>query len=103
MGDHTTSDDASKYRAEEEVKDWERKDPIQRFRIYLKNKGSWDESFEKEVQAETVAIVEKAVEEAEKTPLPAIEDLFIHTYKIMPQHLKEQMEELKAFLKEKEQ
>jgi hypothetical protein len=34
--------------------------------------------------------------------LPAIEDLFIHTYKIMPQHLKEQMEELKAFLKERE-
>jgi pyruvate dehydrogenase E1 component alpha subunit len=102
MGDHTTSDDASRYRTEEEVKDWERKDPIQRFRIYLKNKGFWDESFEKEVQAETVTIVEKAVEEAEKTPLPAIEDLFIHTYKIMPQHLKEQMEELKAFLKERE-
>lgn len=100
MGDHTTADDASRYRSEGEVKEWVKKDPIERFRIYLKNKDLWDDAFEKRVQEEAATLVEKAVEEAEKTPLPAIEELFIYTYKNMHPNLKEQLEELQAFLRE---
>lgn len=101
MANHTTSDDASKYRTEEEVKEWEKKDPIERYRLYLKNKGLWDESFEKIIQNQATATVNRAVEEAEKTPLPAVEDLFIYTYKNMTPNLEEQLAELQAFLKEK--
>jgi len=101
MANHTTSDDASKYRTEEEVKEWEKKDPIERYRLYLKNKGFWDESFEKNIQDQATATVNRAVEEAEKTPLPAVEDLFIYTYKDMPPNLKQQLAELQDFLKEK--
>ncbi len=97
---HTTADDASKYRSDEEVKKWEKRDPIERFRIYLKNKGIWNESFERKVQEEAEATVNKAVEEAEETPLPRIEDIFIYTYKNMTPNLKEQLEELKVYLKE---
>jgi len=68
MANHTTSDDASKYRSEEEVKKWEKRDPIERFRIYLKNKGIWNESFERKVHEAAEATVNSAVEEAEKTP-----------------------------------
>jgi len=102
MTNHTTSDDASKYRSEEEVKKWEKRDPIERFRIYLKNKGIWNESFNREVQKEAEATVNSAVEEAEKTPLPSIEEIFIYTYKNMTPNLKEQLEELKVYLKEEE-
>jgi len=102
MANHTTSDDASKYRSEEEVKKWEKRDPIERFRIYLNNKGIWNESFERKVQEEAEATVNSAVEEAEKTPSPSIEEIFIHTYKNMTPNLKEQLEELKVYLKEKE-
>jgi len=101
MASHTTSDDPTKYRPEEEVKEWEKKDPIQRFQTYLKSKGIWDESFEKKVQDETTTAINRALDEAEQTPLPAVEDLFIHTYQEMPPHLKGQLEELKAFLKER--
>jgi pyruvate dehydrogenase E1 component alpha subunit len=101
MANHTTSDDASKYRTEEEVKEWKKKDPIKRYRLYLKNKGFWDESFEKNIQDQATATVSRAVEEAEKTPLPFIDDLFIYTYKDMTPNLEEQLAELKAFIKEK--
>lgn len=100
MANHTTSDDASKYRSDEEVKKWEKRDPIERFRIYLKNKGLWDESFEKKVREETEVTINSAVQEAEETPPPSIEEIFIYTYKDMTPNLKEQMEELKAYLKE---
>jgi pyruvate dehydrogenase E1 component alpha subunit len=100
---HTTSDDASKYRPAEEVEAWEKKDPIDRFRIYLKTKGLWNESFEKQVQKDAEEQVEKEVRDAEATPSPPIEDLFSHTYSDIPQKLKEQMDELKAGLNEDDQ
>ena len=39
---HTTADDPTKYRDEEEVKAWERKDPLTRFAPYLEKKGILD-------------------------------------------------------------
>jgi pyruvate dehydrogenase E1 component alpha subunit len=97
MGDHTTSDDASRYRSQKEVKEWAAKDPIQRFQTYLKGKGIWDESYEKNVKDKAASTIDKATEEAEQTPPASIEDIFQYTYKDMPPHLKKQMDELKLF------
>jgi len=93
---HTTSDDASKYRPDEEVREWEKRDPIDRFRIYLKNKGIWNEKHEKDLNEELSQMIENEVKEAESHPPPVIDDLFAHTYAAMPFKLKEQMEEIKA-------
>jgi len=100
MGHHTTSDDASKYRLEAEVKEWEKKDPLSRFRAYLKNKGLWDEDFEKAVQEKAAEAVEKAVAVAEGIPLPSPEDIFRHTYKEMTPQLNQQLDDLAGALKE---
>lgn len=100
MGNHTTSDDASRYRMEAEVNDWSRRDPIERFRLYLKDKGLWDESFESRVQKEAEDLITRAVEEAESTPPPRAEDLFIHTYKEMTPELNDQLAELRDLIKE---
>jgi pyruvate dehydrogenase E1 component alpha subunit len=99
MGNHTTSDDASRYRNEAEVNNWSRRDPIQRFRLYLRDQGLWDKSFEEGVQKEAEDLINKAVEEAENTPPPRPEDLFIHTYKEMTPELNSQLAELRDFLK----
>jgi len=99
MGNHTTSDDASRYRMEAEVNEWSRRDPIERFRLYLKDKGLWDETFESRVQREAEDLINKAVEEAESTPPPRPEDLFIHTYEEMTPELNNQLAELRDFLK----
>ena len=100
MGNHTTSDDASRYRTEAEVNEWTARDPIARFKLYLKAKGLWDESFEARVQKEAEEWINRAVSEAEDSPPPAPEDLFVHTYKEMPPDLAEQLSELRQSIKE---
>jgi len=100
MGDHTTSDDASRYRTEDEVKQWERRDPINRLRLYLTGRGLWDEAFEREVQARAADLVEKAVAEAEARPPATPGDIFAYTYATMPPALEAQLAELQATLTE---
>jgi pyruvate dehydrogenase E1 component subunit alpha len=99
MGNHTTSDDASRYRNEAEVAAWSRRDPIERFKLYLKGKGLWDEPFEERVQKEAEGLINEAVEEAEKTTPPRPEDLFVYTYKQMTPELDDQLAELRDSLK----
>jgi pyruvate dehydrogenase E1 component alpha subunit len=99
MGNHTTSDDASRYRTDSEVADWAKRDPIERFKVYLKSKGLWDEPFEIQVQKEAEEMINRALEEAESMPPPLPEDYFIHTYKEMTPELHEQLADLRDFLK----
>jgi pyruvate dehydrogenase E1 component alpha subunit len=101
MSSHTTSDDPSKYRSDKETQEWKKKDPIDRFRTYLQNKGLWSQAFEADIQEKVEKTVEAAVDEAENIPDPVIEDLFAFTYKKMPPHLQEQLRELKDSIQEK--
>ncbi|MBM3311129.1 MAG: pyruvate dehydrogenase (acetyl-transferring) E1 component subunit alpha [Candidatus Aminicenantes bacterium] len=96
LGDHTTADDARKYRPEAEVKDWEARDPIRRFQAYLKHKGLWDEAFENDVRDKAAAAIDKAVAEAEARPAATPEDVFVHTYKDMTPRLRAQLAELRT-------
>jgi pyruvate dehydrogenase E1 component alpha subunit len=100
MGDHTTSDDAARYRTRDEVRQWEGRDPLARFRLYLGRKGLWDDAYEKEVQAAASDLVEKAVAEAEARPLASVDDIFACTYAAAPPELEAQLAELKASLPE---
>jgi pyruvate dehydrogenase E1 component alpha subunit len=100
LSDHTTSDDAAKYRNREELDLWWTKDPILRFRAYLTQKKIWDEDFEQKVLTEAREKIDRAVKEAEGTPLPSVEELFRYTYQDLPPELVSQMEELKSRLDE---
>jgi pyruvate dehydrogenase E1 component alpha subunit len=100
MGDHTTADDASRYRSPEEVKEWERRDPIARFRSYLRGRGLWTEAYEQEVLAKASEAVERAVAEAEAKPIATPDDVFAYTFAEMPPDLAAQLAELKAALAE---
>jgi len=100
MGHHTTSDDAARYRDGAEVKAWEARDPLLRFRVYLKGKGVWDEAFEKSVAEKAAADVEAAVVEAEARPSAAPEEIFASTYKDMSPGLAAQLADLRDRLKE---
>jgi 2-oxoisovalerate dehydrogenase E1 component alpha subunit len=46
MGPHTTSDDPTRYRTEDEVEYWRARDPISRYRTYLESVGVWSERLE---------------------------------------------------------
>ncbi len=100
MGHHTTSDDAARYRDGAEIEAWEARDPLRRFRAYLKGKGNWDEAFEKSIAEKTAADVEAAVVEAEARPSAAPEEIFASTYKDIPPGLAVQLADLRDRLKE---
>lgn len=99
---HTTADDPTKYRDAAEVKSWEEKDPIKRFKIYLERNGYWSDELEQKTVERATSEIEKAIEEAEALKLDNPEDLFMYTYSKMPPHLVEQMNELMEYLKEKQ-
>lgn len=92
LGPHTTADDPTKYRDPKIVKEWEKKEPIARFRAYLKKKKLWDEKWEKQVQKEAKELVDKGVKEFEKfKPKPT--DMFDYVYDKITANLAEQRKE----------
>ena len=50
MGPHTTSDDPTRYRDPEELKHWEARDPIARYRVYLEHVGVWTPRLQEHVE-----------------------------------------------------
>jgi pyruvate dehydrogenase E1 component alpha subunit len=92
MGAHTTADDPTKYRTNEEVEYWKERDPIIRFQNYLKKKKIWTEEFEKKIEEESTKIIEEAVAKAEAFK-PDPKDMFRYVYSSMIKDLEEQMEE----------
>jgi pyruvate dehydrogenase E1 component alpha subunit len=89
LGMHTTADDPTKYRAPEEVAEWERKDPLTRFAAYLEGKGLLEAGLTEAVDAEIAA----AVQRFEAMPPPEPLALFDHVYAELPPHLAAQRAE----------
>lgn len=98
LGAHTTSDDPTKYRENQEVEEWLKKDPLLRFKLYLQEKGlltdEWEEKTKKELEEEVMATFE-SIENKSDTE---IEDIFKYHYETMPPQLEEQLNDYKAFL-----
>ncbi|MFC1647908.1 pyruvate dehydrogenase (acetyl-transferring) E1 component subunit alpha [Nanoarchaeota archaeon] len=94
---HTTADDWHKYRTEEEVASWEKKDPIIRLKNYIMKKGIWDDDQEEKMLADAKKQVQDAVDAYEATPAPKIEEIFDYLYEKLPPHIQEQKEQLMRF------
>ncbi len=94
LGDHTTADDASRYRTEEEVKTQWQYDPIKRLRQYLIRAGCWNEAEEQRLQAECEAQVEEAVNEYLSMAPQAPETMFDYLYATLPAVFEEQRREV---------
>ncbi len=95
VADHSTSDDAKRYRPDDEVKSWLKKDPILRLEKYMRAKKLLDDSYKKQAAQKAKEKVEKEVEAYENIEEPDPEDIFKYTFKEMTPELKEQLEELK--------
>lgn len=98
-GHHSTSDDSTRYRSIEEIKDWEAfNDPLKRFRNYMTEKGYWNEEWEKQIREYERAEVLRALESSEHKPHPPIENLFEDVYFEKLPHIQKQEDELKAHI-----
>lgn len=89
MSMHTTADDPTKYRSDEEVEFWKTKDPINRLKLYLTRKKLWDDLLEKGMQDEQKKTIDEAVQRAEAFK-PDPKSIFEHVYSYMPDTLKEE-------------
>ena len=94
LGMHTTADDPTKYRSEEEVKAWEQKDPLTRFRVYLEKKKLFDPSVDEQVDEE----IAHGVERFEAMPPADPLEMFDHAYAELPPHVAAERAELAARL-----
>jgi pyruvate dehydrogenase E1 component alpha subunit len=90
IGPHSSSDDPSRYQDPALLESWKAKDPIDRFRAWLKGKRIWTKAWEEEITAEILAEIAKAVEAAESTPAPELDTLFDDVWAEVPQMLKDQ-------------
>jgi len=99
---HTTADDPTRYRTEEEQKDWEDKDPLKRFRLYLEKKGIWTEEWEKDLVEKAKGLIKDSVEKAESLPELEPRDLFRYLYSEMTPALEEQLAYLEENLRTRE-
>jgi pyruvate dehydrogenase E1 component alpha subunit len=94
FGAHTTADDPSVYREDEEVERWKRKDPIPRLESYLYEQGILDDERIDAVGTEVEEEVADAIETAEGYERPEPPAIFEHVHAVMPERLREQAREL---------
>jgi pyruvate dehydrogenase E1 component alpha subunit len=100
FGAHTTADDPSVYRDEEEVARWKAKDPIPRLENYLRSEGILDDERVESITEGIEDEVANAIKEAESAARPEPEEMFEHVYEDLPAELRDQRERFEA-LREK--
>ncbi|KAL7536949.1 hypothetical protein ACHAXR_007502 [Thalassiosira sp. AJA248-18] len=100
QGHHSTSDDSSRYRDTDEVKEAsDVADPMVRFDRFLKHFGWMDDNTVASIEDEERIAVLRAMEAAEARPDPKLATMFDDVYHEKPPHLIRQEEDLKRHLK----
>ena len=90
LSDHTTADDASRYRSAEEVKRAWALEPLTRIREFLLKSAVWDAAKEQALLEECTRQVDAAVSEYQAKPPPSTDAMFDHLFAALPAHLHEQ-------------
>ena len=94
VGAHSTSDDPSRYRSEEEVEAWRKKDPLDRLKKRVFEAGLMTDEADAALEAELTDEINHAVNLVEAMPPPERASLFDDVYAELPWNLREQREEL---------
>ncbi|MFN2301691.1 MAG: pyruvate dehydrogenase (acetyl-transferring) E1 component subunit alpha [Gammaproteobacteria bacterium] len=90
LSDHTTADDARRYRKQEEVAEAEAKEPLIRIRNWLIEKKWWSQKEEDKLLEECATKVDEAVKTYLATGKPPVESMFDHLFVNMPDSLRAQ-------------
>ncbi len=94
FGAHTTADDPSVYRSDDEVEKWKRKDPIPRMETFLRERGLLDDERISALETQIEDEVAEAIETAENRLRPDPEEIFKDVYAEMPARIRKQYEYL---------
>jgi len=93
MADHTTADDAARYRQPAEVEAWRERDPLLRLERYMAHCGLWDEESGRTIKERALATIDEAVKTMETLPPPEATDMFDYTTATLGRRQTRQKEE----------
>ncbi len=92
-GPHTLSgDDPTRYRSQETEDEWAAKDPLNRFRTYLTEKGLWSEEKEEAVIEQTKEEIKEAIKATDSVPKQKVSDFLKNMFEVAPQSIQEQID-----------
>ncbi len=92
--DHTTADDARRYRSAEEVETQLQYDPIKRMRCLLESEYGWREGDDQNLHAQCLALVDEEVEKYLNTPPQPPASMFDFLYEKLPKAYAQQRAEV---------
>src|SRR5690625_209060 len=96
-GPHTMAgDDPTRYRTDDLDSEWEKKDPLIRFRKFLESKDLWSEEEENKVIEQAQEDVRKAIKQADEYPKQKVTEFIENMFENLPYNLQEQLEEYQA-------
>jgi len=84
LSDHTTADDASRYRDDAEVTRHWKEEPVARLRHYMTELGFWSKEDEEQLMESCAAQVDAAAEAYLQTEAQAPSSMFDHLYATLP-------------------
>ena len=87
LGDHTTADDAKRYRDQAEVDMWKGRDPIMRIKNFMIARKLWDETKEAALLERVAVENSEAVARAENIATPHHDEFFDAMYEVLPADL----------------
>lgn len=96
LGDHTTADDASRYRQEQEVKEHWKGEPIVRLRAYLVSRMNWSKEEEEKTAGECGKRVDAAIERYLAIEPRPPQSMFDHLYARLPAAYAAQRQEIES-------
>jgi pyruvate dehydrogenase E1 component alpha subunit len=98
MAPHTTSDDPSRYRRDDELEAWRARDPIARYRTYLDGAGVWTERLEERVAAKSARLRTELRQSVIDDPDVDVAEVFDAVYHDITPELARQRDQLAAEL-----
>lgn len=95
--DHTTADDASRYRSQQDLQAAWQDEPIRRLGHYLENKQLWSKELEADLQAECARVIEQTVTVYMKQQPQKATDMIDYLFETVPEALLEQRDQIEDY------
>ncbi|MFM1885313.1 MAG: pyruvate dehydrogenase (acetyl-transferring) component subunit alpha [Pseudomonadota bacterium] len=97
LSDHTTADDATRYRKASELEAAWQREPLLRLRHFLTAQGWWSDADETALRARCATRIDEAVHAYQALPRADAGAMFDHLYAQLPEHLEEQRETARRY------
>jgi len=93
LADHTTADDARRYRNGDELSAAQKLEPMIRTRKYLESKGLWNDQLQNKQEDHAKVIVQEVTQYSLNYEAPKFEDIFDYVYEEIPDELVKQKQQ----------